>query len=660
MNHHEQEILACRAELGELKRRIEVLGMRLDALENKPPVLAQTAPAQRAFVETVPVKEEKKPKHSNLESAVGRNLFAVLASVLVLIGVGVFISTIYEQIPEIVKIIAIYAFGFVLLGAGLVVYRKNSNKFWLGVASCGLAELLVSIITSHSYFGVLSLGGTFALVLVWIVGSFLLTKYHPTVFKTIGFVGFLISISLGLQLVAWNETGIYLTLLGAYAILAVFFMTTNKNYVNLNTVFAFCSAGGLLLFHELDSRLPEELRWLTGVLVMAILAVFHGIYVGQAKLHKDAYPMYSFLTVVVAALNLSVYQTAVTIPVVGAGAFLLWVIQERWESNQTVRYVYTALTGAYLLFVACYQAAFGRPELWWYVAFTVGAYGLYWLTKQRDMAWLGLLCFLAFYHRGIGEAWLHWAAFLGAGVLFWLTGSKWLRKDNILQCAWYVVMFLIVHDLQDLLNRPILEGILGEDLWMARQISDGIFFALLAAANVWYLHRTLADREKLLRITAPGVVVMVLQVYVLLGCMTAVDSDIWFVTGLGILGSMLILSYSLWYTFKIRGSNRNLMIWQFVKFTLYCWIVLVLLDSPGILLHISLLLVAILAVALGFRLGHKEVRIYGLVLSLVDVVSLVLFNIDYGNSLQLAGGIVLCGVLCFVISFIYSRLSKVF
>jgi len=121
---------------------------------------------------------------------------------------------------------------------------------------------------------------------------------------------------------------------------------------------------------------------------------------------------------------------------------------------------------------------------------------------------------------------------------------------------------------------------------------------------------------------------------------------------------MLILSHSLWYTYKIRGKNRGLMVWQFVKFSLYCALVLVMLDSPSILVNISLLLIAILAIGVGFRLGHKSVRVYGLVLSLLDVVSLVLFNIDYSDSLQLAGGIILCGGLCFVISFIYSRISK--
>ena len=654
MEKREQEILYCRAELTELKRRADVLEMRLEALEGKVAKKPKPKPVQ-----AVPVVQAETRKQRNLEGAIGRNLFAVLASVLVLIGVGVFISTIYEQIPEIVKIAAIYLFGFGLLGVGLFLYRKNSNRFWLGVASCGLAELLVSIITSHSYFGVLPLLPTFALVLVWIAGSFALTRFHPTVFKTIGFVGFLISIGLGLSLVDWTETGIYLTLLAAYTVLSVFFMVTNRNYVVMNSVMAFCAVAGLWMFRDLDVRLPEDWNWLAGVLMVCILGIFQVVYAGKGRLHRDAYPMFSALTLVVAASYLSVYRPVVTVPLMGLLAFVLWVVQNRWGSRKEVRWCYTGLVGVYLAIAAAYQLC-NQPQMWWFVGFTAVAYGLYWLTKQRDIAWLGLLCFALFYSQGRGLDWEIWAAVALATLLFRLCGSQVIRRDTALQCAWYVVLFRLASILQASILVPLLETGSGNARWEVYQIGDGILYAILAVTNVGYLHHLLKDREKILRITWPGAVIMVLQAYVFLQCMNAVDSRIWYVTGIGILSSLLILSYSLWYTFKIRGSNRNLMIWQFIKFTLYCWAVLAILESSSILVHISLLLVAILAVVLGFKLGHKAVRIYGLVLSLVDVVSLVLFNIDYGDSLQLAGGIVLCGALCFVISFLYSRLSKVF
>ena len=656
MENRELELRQCREELNVLTKRVDLLRARLDALEGVQPV--QEVP-QSLPLPVEPPQQPEAGKYRNLESAVGRNLFAVLASVLVLLGVGVFISTIYEQIPEMVKIIAIYIFGFVLLGVGLVIYRKNENKFWLGVASCGLAELLVSIITSHSYFEVLPLTGTFLLVLVWIVGSFLLTKYHPTVFKTIGFIGFLISISLGLELVAWNETGIYLTLLGAYLVLSVFFMVTNKNHVVMNTAMAFFSVAGLLMFWDLGPRLPEEMNWVPGVVFLAILAVFDGVYVWKAKVHKNAYPMYAILTVVLAAILLAYYRPMVTVPVIGVAALALWWIQSRWGCDQNMRILYTALAGAYLMFAAVYQIS-NQPEMWWFIAFTAAAYGLYWLTKKRDIAWLGWLCWLMFYLRGWGADWVIWVLFLGAGGLFLLSDSKWIRRDRALQTAWYVMLFLSGHGLLGVLREPFLENMDYRELRAFYEISDAVFYTILAAVNVWYLHRTMRDKEKLLRITGPSVAVMALQGYVFFQCMTAVDSERWLVSALGVVGSMLVLSYSLWYSFRTRGANHRLMVWQFIKFTMYCWGVLALLNSSNILMHISPLLIAIVAVVLGFKLGHKAVRVYGLVLSLVDVVSLVLFNIDYGNSLQLAGGIVLCGVLCFVISFIYSRLSKVF
>ena len=658
MENREQEIRFCRAEVAAMKTRLQILESRLDALEGRPAVM-QEVPAPLPVQPQIPQVREEPQKRGNLESAVGRNLFAVLASVLVLIGVGVFISTIYEQIPEIVKIIAIYAFGFALLGVGLAIYRKNDNKFWLGVASCGLAELLVSIITSHSYFGVLPLLPAFGLVLVWIMGSFWLTRFHPTVFKTIGFLGFLISISLGLSLVAWNEVGIYLTLLGAYVALSIFFMVTNKDYVNLNTAMAFFSAAGLLLFYDLGPRLPGELRWVPGVLYTVILAAFHGAYVWKAKLNKIAYPMYSILTVAVATALLASYRAEVTVPVIGLGAICLWAVQFKWGCDGNMRIFYTALAGMYLLFAAAMQIGY-LPAMWWFMGFLAVSYGLYWLTKERDIAWLGWLCFLLLYLRGWGPQWVTWILFACAGAMFLLSDSRWLRRDRALQTAWYVALFLCSYGLLGVLRQPFLEMNDYTDLRDFYEITDAIFYTLLAFVNVWYLHKTLRDKEKLLRLNGSALVVMALQVYVFFQCMAAVDSDLWYVTALGIMGSMAVLSYSLWYTFKTKGTGRRLMVWQFVKFTLYCWTVLVILDSPNILTHISLLLIAIGAVVVGFMLGHKAVRVYGLALSLVDVVSLVLFNIDYGNSLQLAGGIVLCGILCFVISFIYSRLSKVF
>ena len=657
MENRTLEIQECRREIRELRARLDRLNARVEALagtEVVPPAVIVTAPLlQKPAPQkpAPPVREEPKP---NLENTVGRNLFAVLASVLVLMGVGVFISTIYEHIPQIVKIAAIFLFGFGLLGVGLALYRKNDNKFWLAVASCGLAELLVSVITSHSYFGVLPLPATFGLVLVWILGSFWLTRFHPTVFKTIGYIGFLISMILGLDLLSGRDTVIYLTLLVAYVALSLFFMVSHKKFVTMNTLMAAGSVIGLSLFLGLPSYLPEGFEKVGPWVALGILALFHAVYVLRAKLSRNGYPLYALATVAVLFLFALPWRIEQILPLMLGVILLLWFVGHRLEAELGYRMFFLTFAVAFPLVLAAF--GHGWDVYGWYPLFAAAAYGLYLLTKSREAGWISFAWFLIFWQYAAGtEVWIHLAAFGAATAVFASVYFGLPRKDAALETAWYVVLFWITHSLRDDLWEPLWQWQNSFDIW---DILNGVSFALMTLVNTGYLHLVTRDREQIMKVTGRGVVVLVLQAYLLLGNLSGVGSNLWFVSLLGVAASMLILSHSLWYTYKIRGGDRNLMVWQFVKFSLYCWLVLSLLDSPSILVNIALLVIAIAAIGVGFRLGHKSVRIYGLVLSLLDVVSLVLFNIDYSDSLQLAGGIILCGGLCFVISFIYSRISK--
>lgn len=656
MENRTLEIQECRREIRELRSRLDHLNARVEALagtETAVPAVTVTPVPLRERVEPAAVPVQNNPG-TDMENTVGRNLFAVLASLLVLMGVGVFISTIYEHIPQIVKILAIYLFGFALLGAGLVLYRKNGNKFWLGVASCGLAELLVSIITSHSYFAVLSLPATFGLVLVWILGSFWLTRFQPTVFKTIGYIGFLISMILGLNLLTGRDTVIYMTLLGAYAVLSVFFMVSHRKFVTMNTAMAFVSAMGLCMFLGMPNYLPEGWEKAGALVALGILGLFHGVYLLRSKLSRNAYPLYAMVTVAVLFLFLLPWKIEHILPLLLGVILALWLVGHRVGANRGCR-VFFAVFAA-VLPLALSMFGHGWDLYGWYPVFTVGAYLLCLLTRSREIGWIGFAWFLAFWRFGAGEGvWVHLLAFGGAAAVFAAVRSGLLRKDGALETAWYLLLFLMAHTLRDDLWTPLWQWQNNRAAW---DTVNGLSYALMTLVNTGYLHLVTRDKDRIMKVTGRGVVLMVVQVYLFFHDMAAVGSDVWFVSLLGVVSSMLILSHSLWYTYKIRGSHRGLMVWQFVKFSLYCWLVLSLLNSPSILVNIALLLIAILAIGVGFRLGHKSVRIYGLVLSLVDVVSLVLFNIDYSDSLQLAGGIILCGGLCFVISFIYSRISK--
>ena len=663
MENRELEIRQCRAQIQSLQGQLDALSARLDALDREETVVTmkeQAAPVPAPKVAATAAKPREKESWTNyqdLENRVGKNLFAVLASVLVLLGVGVFISTIYEQIPEFVKILAIYVFGFALLGSGLYIYAKNKNNFWLGVASCGLAELLVSVITSHSYFAVLSLPATFGLILVWILGSFWLTRFQPTVFKTIGYIGFTVSMILGQDLLTERDLGVYLTLLVAYVVLAVFFMVTNRAHGKMNTVMAFANVVNLSLFLNMPSYLPEGLDWISALAALGIAAVFHGVYLLRAKLSRRVYPVFAMVTLAVVSLFWTVLELEVILPMALLLVFGFWCVGHWAGSGKAERVCYCVFAAFYLTGIASCTWSQQWALHICFAVFAAAAYVLYYLTKKRDAAWLGLVCFGLFYWflgRERDSA-LVWCFLLALGF-FGLNCSKALRRDTVLETAWYLLVFWIAFYLKERIQVAMYRRV--DDLWAWRTTSDALFFALYAGINTTYLHFAMADKEKIMRVTGKAVVLMALQLYLLVNCSSVVRTGLWFKAALGIVGSMLILAYSLRYSVKTKGRNRKLTVWQFVKFTLYCWIILVQLTSPSIVLNICLLLIAIAAVILGFRLDQKAVRIYGLVLSLLDVVILVLLNIDYSDSLQLAGGIVLCGALCFVISFIYSKISR--
>ena len=650
MRNREQQIRELRTEVDILTRRIQTLSARVALLEQGKTPAAELPPLE----EPLRRAEPEKKKLTNLESNVGKNLFAVLASLLVLIGVGVFISTIYERIPDVVKIIAIFVFGFALLAVGLAIHRRNGNPFWLGVASCGMAELLVSIITSHSYFGVLPLPGAFALILVWILGSLALTKVQTVVFKIIGYLGFSVSMALGLYLLEPGDLTMYLTLAGAFGVLSVFFLVTNRGKTVLNTVLAFGNAVNLCQFLDHIDLLSGELLWVRGVLALVILGASHVAYLRVAKLHKDAYPFFGLLSVWVLWLYAYDYPEGLSIPLMLGAILGLWYLSQRTTGSRTVLGWYTAL-GAIMAWIFSSVIRSVQWELmFWYGGMALGAYGLYLLTRKQTALWLGTAAYGLFYLLGLEHYttpnWMFWVIFGGGAAFFVLHCLT--QPDQKLRTAWYVLLFCMAHTLLD----RWYENYLGQyQLW---ESANAAFYFVLTLANTAYLHWLTKDREKIMRISPAAVVILAFQLYLFIRTMDLVNSRVWYVAVLGVAGSLIPTAHSLWYTYKSKGVSHKLTVWQFVKFSLYIWVVLSQLDCPSILVNISLLILAIGAIVAGFRLGHKSVRVYGLVLSLVDVVSLVLFNIDYSDSLQLAGGIILCGALCFVISFIYSRISK--
>jgi hypothetical protein len=125
-------------------------------------------------------------------------------------------------------------------------------------------------------------------------------------------------------------------------------------------------------------------------------------------------------------------------------------------------------------------------------------------------------------------------------------------------------------------------------------------------------------------------------------------------TFLVILISVLLFSNN---TMKLLEINENFSIYLAIKFTILMIVVLKAFDAMSIIISITCFIIAAVSITLGFIVLIKGFRIYGLVLSLLSACKLILIDIGYNSSMSRAVGFLICGIICFGISFVYNKME---
>ena len=94
------------------------------------------------------------------------------------------------------------------------------------------------------------------------------------------------------------------------------------------------------------------------------------------------------------------------------------------------------------------------------------------------------------------------------------------------------------------------------------------------------------------------------------------------------------------------------------KYTVLLISILNQLTSISLIFSISLIILAIISIILGFKFEFKSLRIYGLILSMFSIAKLIMIDVSYDNLIQRAFGFLVCGILCFGINLIYNKIDK--
>ena len=124
---------------------------------------------------------------------------------------------------------------------------------------------------------------------------------------------------------------------------------------------------------------------------------------------------------------------------------------------------------------------------------------------------------------------------------------------------------------------------------------------------------------------------------------------------------MIIISI---YMFTLNSKNllekQNMLygLWVGFKFLLLMIAILNALNTINFMLSICCFVFACGSVFIGFMKNYKSLRIFGLILSFISTIKLILFDFNYESSIEQAFSFFICGIICFIISLIYNKLNK--
>lgn len=626
-------------------------------------------------------------KRENLETTIGKNVIGILASILFFIAFIVFGTFIYQNLGDMGKSIVLFVGSFLITGIGLLLQKKLKNSFSLSVIGCGMGCFYITLIINTVYFEFLSELGLYSLLLVWLLGMSLLSKKYESLLlciigqcglyvsilfgvanKTMSdflwfsfFVFFLVADILYLRICSVEKQQKIHTLSTMGTIVSCMFIAS-RNYrlflsymeeEHTNIVFIAIyfiimialSAYSLYHFHKTAKEGMEQTKSLPTFLASIYFFCIYGIYgktIGMIHLGLGTTTQFTNI------LNL----------LFGIGAILcleIWV--EKYSERKLTNFI-SILNIPYLLLLVVNCFFYFDLDHYSLLLLLIAPLLFYGFYKGKKLyQYLGLIILFMHICTASYSNLLHFfLTIITFFFAFWLQ-KKYLNSYSGVTKAVLYILFLIycLRPADDLNSFLRSENVITLSIGM-------IYVLLLTPLQILALksdfvknYKELSKMEKHMEFFVRAQNILLL----LIGVTCLYDSLPDWAYLLLVVATSLLCFIGVRQFMERHPQKLWAGFWVGIKITLYLSTVFYSTPiSNRILFSILLLCIAIVAILSGFKFNYKSLRIYGLFLTMMSVVKLILFDVDYSSTLGTVTALMICGVLCFVINFIYNMLSK--
>ena len=624
------------------------------------------------------------PRNTNLEATIGKNVIGILASVLFFIAFIVFGTYIYQNLGNMGKSILLYTGSIIITVVGLGVHKKLENNFSLSLIGCGMGCFYICLIINTVYFGFLSKLGLYALVLVWLLGMSMLSKrYESMLLCIIGECGLYLSVFFGVASPDISDV-LWFSFFVFFLVADIFYLrfcSVDKDSplylisTICSTICCVCIAfrnRSICLSYIEKGGANDATVFMYICIVLACLGyVFYHFHKEMKQSTNDCDILGSFFASVYFFIIMLIYGVMVytihggitkasgldfimlfIFSVVAMIYLELYIEKKQWAEFDNMVYFLNVPCLLLQMVICMIQLDWHKYNLFILPIVVLLGYGFY---RGKRLYQASAITLLLLHCLFAGEPTiLHFVFTVGMFALAFVLQKKYTESySGVTKVFLYLLWFMYF-------IRPAID--LNEFLSDFHLNATTLFVLLLTPFQVFALksefiknYKDLSEKEEYMEILVRiGNIVLVC-----LGICCLHSSIPWEASLLLVLATSVLCFIGLKDIVMNSEKNSGIGFYVGIKSTLY--FVAVFSSTPisnKILISVLLLSIALVAILIGFVIRMKSFRVYGLVLTMLSVVKLTLFDIDYSSTLGTVAALLVCGILCFIINFSYNMLSS--
>ncbi len=608
-------------------------------------------------------------KKFNPEELLGKNIMGIAASVLIFISFILFAVLMVPLLTDNIKVILMLTVSLGITAFGLVMWFRKERKstFFLSLSACGVGAVYISLFMCNAYFHIINDLVLYLLILIWAAGVLVLSRYKQRLFEVIGEVGILVSIIFGCAMCAERSDGTMIMVLTIYSIIGITaflgLRIQDEKSLIIHGVFALISAMSLSIADNtlIQNESGSLYVSVSLVLVIAFCIGIMVLYTARLNDSNTTYmPVFSILANIIlfGCLYLLISNDTaawITILITTIAIYCgLEFIKQTWAEKIT--------SDTFPIMMEIWQIL----EL---IAATVCIFNVHALKVNVGV---GLLAIPLIIYGFIKEERISLIKGLAAFGILTLSITLELASYIILPLACFIMISVFMMIKRSLYSEAI-KGV----SYVLFMIYIPICVAYLMSEYIWYHEYTmialllimgiinlvaklspygkcwLTHEEETSFMIISNIVNALLMIYSLYLITEANHEVVHFLASLAGVGLFCINSLNL---LKKEDSMRP--VYVGIKFTVLVMVILSSYDAANYILSISAFVLAIAFIVMGFLMDIKSLRIYGLVVSMICTLKLVMVDITYENTAGHALSFFISGVLCFVISAVYSMAEK--